>query len=154
MQEKVTVLPELSRQEMLELLEEERVCRIGLNDRPQPYVVPTDFAYHNGVIYIHTPGCGRKARLAREDPHVCLEVDRYNASVTEYRSVIVRGLISEVTDKEEKIDAMSRLAEKAVRSGHPGRHGNEARTDMMPVSVFRIEIKDMTGIRSPQGGHP
>ena len=49
-------LPELSKKEMLELLDEERVGRLGLNDEPQPYVVPTDFAYKDFVLRQGKPG--------------------------------------------------------------------------------------------------
>jgi nitroimidazol reductase NimA-like FMN-containing flavoprotein (pyridoxamine 5'-phosphate oxidase superfamily) len=145
-------LPELSEREMLELLEFERVGRLGLNDDPQPYVVPTDFIYKDGAIYIHSPPDGRKASLARRNPHVCFEVDRYNEDVTEYRSVIVRGDIEEVFDDVERRAAMRALAEKAARSG-----GWQAHKGPRPgsISIFRITIREMTGVKSPpEGGHP
>ena len=145
-------LPELSREEMLKLLEEERVGRLGLNDEPQPYVVPTDFAYSEGTIYIHSPKDGKKSELARKSPHVCFEVDKYNNDVTEYKSVIIRGDIREVFDADEKRDAMRILSKKASMS--PGWHAHPNGAPMMSISVFKITVNDMTGIRSPNGGHP
>jgi len=106
--------PELSEPEMLELLSAERVGRLGLNDEPQPYVVPTDFAFRDGAIYIHSPAKGKKSLLARRTPNVCFEVDRYNEDVTHYKSVIVRGKIMEVSDDGERREAMRLLAEKAA----------------------------------------
>lgn len=147
-------LPTLSMEEMLQMLKVERVGRIGLNDKPQPYVVPTDFAFGDGVIYIHSPRVGRKAELARKDNHVCFEVDRYNEDVTEYRSIIIRGLISEVKDAEECKKAMRLLAEKARNSGAHVRDNQSPAPGMSAISIFKIEIKDMTGIKSPNGGHP
>lgn len=147
-------LPELSEKEMLEFLDEERVGRLGLNDDPQPYVVPTDFAYMDGVIYIHSPREGKKSELARKYPHVCFEVDKYNAGITEYRSVIIRGDIEEVVDEPGKRDAMRALARKAASSpgwhAHPGGKGQER----SPISIFRIGVREMTGVKSPNGGHP
>ncbi len=84
------------------MLDEERVGLLGLNDEPQPYVVPTDFAFEDGAIYIHTPDRGLKARLARANPNVCFEVDRYNETVTDFRSVIIRGRMTEVSDPAER----------------------------------------------------
>ncbi len=146
-------LPELSEKEMLDLLSEERVGRLGLNDEPQPYVVPTDFAYRDGSIYIHSPADGKKSILARRNPHVCFEVDRYNEGVTEYRSVIVRGAISEVFDYAERRDAMRLLAEKADRSGGWRPHANES-SAMGSIAIFKIAVSGMTGIKSPANGHP
>jgi hypothetical protein len=147
-------LPELSENEMLTLLDEARVGRLGLNDGAQPYVVPTDFAYDNGVIFIHSPRDGKKSGLARKDPHVCFEVDKFNDDVTEYSSIIIRGDIEEVFDDPGKRDAMKLLAGKAARSpgwhAHPGGKG----ANMPSISIFKIKVKEMTGIRSPESGHP
>lgn len=145
-------LPELSKKEMLELLDAELVGRLGLNDEPQPYVVPTDFVYKDGAIYIHSPADGKKSVLARKNPHVCFEVDKYNEDVTEYKSIIIRGEIKEVFDNDERRDAMRILALKAARPG--GWRANTSNSNMSPITVFKITIKEMTGVKSPNGGHP
>jgi nitroimidazol reductase NimA-like FMN-containing flavoprotein (pyridoxamine 5'-phosphate oxidase superfamily) len=138
---------------MLELLDAERVGRLGLNDEPQPYVVPTDFAYRDGTIYIHSPVDGKKTMLARKDPHVCFEVDRYNEDITEYKSIIIRGDIKEVFDDGERRDAMRLLAMKAARSGgwHAHTNGGSA---MGSIAIFKITVNEMTGVKSPGNGHP
>ena len=154
----MTFLPELTREEMLQMLDEERVGRIGLNDDPQPYVVPTDFAFEDGAIYIHTPDLGLKARLARLNPNVCFEVDRYNDSVTDFRSVIVRGRMTEVSDPVERTKAMKSLGQKAAGSDLAAVHGirqdgGGQELEGPPITIFKIEICDMTGVRSPGNGH-
>jgi hypothetical protein len=147
-------LPELSENEMLTLLDEARVGRLGLNDVLQPYVVPTDFAYDNGAIFIHSPRDGKKSGLARKDPHVTFEVDKFNDDVTEYKSIIIRGDIEEVLDDPGKRGAMRLLAKKAARSpgwhAHPGGKG----ANMPSISIFKINVKEMTGVKSPESGHP
>lgn len=154
MSRQITLLPQLSREEMVRLLESERVGRLGLNDIPQPYVVPTDFAYYDGAIYIHTPEEGRKAMLARKNPYVCFEVDRYNREVTDYQSVIIRGVISEVDDEMERQGVMMHLLEKARRSGHPGKAHRKMPEKRPRICIFKIRVEEMTGIKSPEGGHP
>jgi nitroimidazol reductase NimA-like FMN-containing flavoprotein (pyridoxamine 5'-phosphate oxidase superfamily) len=154
----MTFLPELTREEMLRMLEKERVGRIGLNDDPHPYVVPTDFAFEDGAIYIHTPNLGLKARLARMNPNVCFEVDRYNDTVTDFRSVIVRGRITEVADTGERVRAMQSLGRKAAGSDLAAIHGvsqdgGGREIAVPPITIFKIEIMDMTGVRSPGNGH-
>ncbi len=147
-------LPALSGEEMLRMLATERVGRIGLNDEPQPYVVPTDFAYGDGVIYIHSPRGGRKTELAQRGGHVCFEVDRFNDGVTEYRSIIIRGPIHEIKDDAEKARAMRILAEKAKASGDHTPHTHSATRPSSGISIFRIDIEEMTGVKSPDSGHP
>ena len=147
-------LPELSGEEMLEMLKTERVGRIGLNDEPQPYVVPTDFAYYDDAIYIHSPRGGRKTALALRGGHVCFEVDHFNDNVTEYRSIIIRGPIREVKDDAEISRAMRILAEKSKASGNNAPHPHGAARPSSGISIFKIDIKEMTGIKSPNGGHP
>lgn len=149
----MTILPELTRDEMIKMLDEERVGRIGLNDSPQPYVVPTDFAFEDGAIYIHTPEGGLKAQLARLNPNVCFEVDWYNDTVTDFKSVIVRGRIVEVSDRAERVKAMRSLGRKAAGVQHDAVHRRMKEQQLPPITVFRIEIDDMTGIRSPGNGH-
>ena len=149
----MTILPEMTRAEMEQLLAEERVGRVGLNDDPQPYIVPTDFAYLEGSIYIHTPAAGRKARLARSNPHVCFEVDRYNSTVTDFQSIIIRGRITEVSSPDERRKAMQLLGEKAARSGGTVPH-SKAPGSSTRIAIFKIDIRDMTGIKSPANGHP
>lgn len=149
----MTILPELTRDEMLRLLDEERVGRVGLNDDPQPYIVPTDFAYLDGSIYIHTPEGGKKATLARKNPNVCFEVDRYDSTVTDFRSIIIRGRITEVSSPDERRKAMQVLGEKAVKSGAVIKHGQSSEASPK-IAIFKIDISDMTGIKSPANGHP
>lgn len=154
MAEGTKYLPTLSVDEMLEMLKVERVGRIGLNDEPQPYVVPTDFAYADGFIYIHSPRGGRKTELALKNSHVCFEVDRFNDDVTEYKSIIIRGRISEVKDAAERVKAMRLLGEKAKASGNRDWAAHATRPPTAGILIFKIEILEMTGIKSPNGGHP
>lgn len=149
----MSYLPEMTRAEMVNILERERVGRVGLNDQPQPYVVPTDFAYLNGAIYIHTPDRGKKAELARSNPYVCFEIDRYDDTVTDFWSIIIRGKIVEVSNPDERSKAMRIMAEKALKSGSVVRH-QKAPAVSNRIAIFKIDISDMTGIRSPASGHP
>jgi|AGTN01.1.fsa_nt_gi Predicted flavin-nucleotide-binding protein len=150
----MTYLPELTREEMLQMLVEERVGRIGLNDDPQPYVVPTDFTFEDGAIYIHTPDGGLKAQLARANPNICFEVDKYNETVTCFRSIIIRGRIDEVSDPAERSRAMQSLSRKTIGFNRAAAHRDGGNGAPSPtVTIFRIDIHDMTGVRNYKNGH-
>ncbi len=38
------------------------VCRIGLTDGNEPYVVPVSFGYEEGTIYFHSAPEGKKSQ--------------------------------------------------------------------------------------------
>ncbi len=38
----------------------------------QPYVVPMNFAYRDGIIYLHSSPEGSKVTMAEKHPHVCI----------------------------------------------------------------------------------
>ena len=66
---------ELSDDECIALLSSARYGRLGLSREDQPYVVPMSFVYHEGKIYLHSRGMGRKVQYAAENPRICFQVD-------------------------------------------------------------------------------
>ena len=51
------------------------VCRLGLSDGTEPYVVPVNFGYQRGTLWLHSAREGRKIEILRRNPRVCLEFD-------------------------------------------------------------------------------
>ena len=48
-------------------------CMVGITDAEgHPYVIPMNFAYENGVIYLHSGPEGSKVELATLHPRVCI----------------------------------------------------------------------------------
>ena len=48
-------------------------CMVGLtDDQGRPYVLPMNFAYADGVVYLHSGPDGSKVRFLNERPWVCL----------------------------------------------------------------------------------
>jgi len=88
------------------------VCRLGLVDGDEPYIVPMSFGYENNRVYFHGALNGRKINLIRRSPRVCLEFDIIHDMVTDgetacrwsqkYESVIAWGQGEILTDPEEK----------------------------------------------------
>ncbi len=83
-----------------EIITGSSVCRMGLCDEGRPYVVPMNFGYRDGKIYMHSALEGRKLDIIRKNPDVCLvfETDLEMVHAAEacsfsmkYRSVIARG---------------------------------------------------------------
>lgn len=115
--QEVLRLPSMSKREVEELLKNSRICRLAFNDRPQPYIIPLDYVYMNGKMYFHFAGYGKKISLFEKDPHVSVEVDRYNDDITEYESVTLMGTLAKVTDMGEKMAASKKLLESIKSRG-------------------------------------
>jgi nitroimidazol reductase NimA-like FMN-containing flavoprotein (pyridoxamine 5'-phosphate oxidase superfamily) len=52
-----------------------RVCRLGLSDGEEPYIVPLCFGYDGEALYFHSALEGRKIDILRKNNRVCVEFD-------------------------------------------------------------------------------
>ena len=136
-----SMISELSRPEIDELLAEQVVGRIGCHAGGLTYVVPVIYAYDGDGLYVASIE-GQKARMMRENPDVCFEVDEYEAG--SWRSAIVQGVYEELADADAE-RAIALLAERfgraGDRSGARSRHGG----DGVSTVCFRIRIREVTG---------
>ena len=44
------------------------VCRIGLADGSEPYIIPVCFGYLTGTIYLHSSLSGKKIAIIEKNP--------------------------------------------------------------------------------------
>jgi nitroimidazol reductase NimA-like FMN-containing flavoprotein (pyridoxamine 5'-phosphate oxidase superfamily) len=136
-----------------ELLASSPVGRLGTIGRDgYPMIKPLNFVHHRGRIYLHSAPEGEKIEAILRDGRVCFEVDLPLAYVksTEspckadylYRSVIIRGRAHIVTDREERVSALTALMRKYQPEGGYGAFPEEKLT---LTAVVRIDIVEMTG---------
>ena len=150
-------LPAMTKEETDALLKSQRICRMALNDAPQPYIIPLDYVYMDGKLYFHFANYGRKVNLYHKDPHVSVEIDRYNDDITDYRSVTLMGRLADVKDKNEKEMAAQALLNSIMARGGAGRvaarHGFDCmdhKVLMSPESLLlRLDVDDMVALKSP-----
>lgn len=104
-----------------EILEQAELCRLGLVENGEAYIVPVNYAYENGVIYIHSAHEGRKMDIIRNNNLVTFEVEGFHEIVkaphacgwtTRYRSVMGRGTISISNDYPTKQKALDLIMRK------------------------------------------
>jgi nitroimidazol reductase NimA-like FMN-containing flavoprotein (pyridoxamine 5'-phosphate oxidase superfamily) len=95
-----------------------RVCRLGLSDDGEPYIVPLCFGYDGKVLYFHSAPEGRKIDILRKNNRVCFEFDIPGEMKEseqgckwgiKYRSVIGFGTAELVDDREAKLKALKIL---------------------------------------------
>ena len=46
-----------------EILQNSEICRLGLVDGNEAYIVPVNYGYKDGVIYMHSAPNGRKMEI-------------------------------------------------------------------------------------------
>ncbi|HSJ94376.1 MAG TPA: pyridoxamine 5'-phosphate oxidase family protein [Gaiellaceae bacterium] len=133
-----SMMVELTRAEIDDLLREQVVGRVGCHDQGVTYVVPVIYAYDGEAFYVATVE-GQKTRMMRASPSVCFEVDRYDGPAG-WRSVIAQGVYEELAGAEAE-RAIDLLAARFGRSRGERRHGGGAAETV----CFRIRVAELTG---------
>ena len=137
---------------MESVLRKALVCRIALAANDEPYLVPMNFGYRDGCLYLHSAPAGRKIDLLRQNNRVCFEVEtdcELSPSSkackwgVKYRSVIGFGRASFVDGPKEKVAALD------ILMGHyaPGKF-RFSRQTVAKIVVIKVEIESMTGKKS------
>lgn len=111
-----------SHEELIAILDQCDVCRLGLSDDGQPYIVPLNFGYRwddaGLTLFFHCAGEGRKLDIIRHNNRVCFEMDHRHVLKTgdlacqysmNFESLIGDGLIEIVTDSSEKRTALNQI---------------------------------------------
>ncbi len=115
-----------------DFLNQEHVGRISsIDENGFPQIIPMNFVFLNDAIYIHSHVKGEKLNNISRNNKVGFEADReleflpsyfedpHNASLADtlYISVVIKGIASFVTDREEKTLALNGLMEKYQPEG-------------------------------------
>ncbi len=134
------------------IMEEARVCRVGLSDGGTPYVVPMNFGLGENCIYLHCAAEGRKLDIIRRNDRVCFEMDLFREEIlgqsacgcsARYESAIGFGRAIIVETPGEKRVALDRIME------HYGVQGAFIYPDdiLEKTTVIRIAIESLTAKR-------
>ena len=114
------------REIIYQILDEGLVCHVGFVVDSQPYVIPTAYGRVDDKLYIHGSPASRMLRTLQEGVPVCVSVTLLDGLVLarsafhhsmNYRSVVIFGTASIVSQPEEKLEALHAFTEHIV----PGR---------------------------------
>ena len=134
---------------MESIIRRSSVCRIGLCDEGRPYVVPMNFGYRDGKVYMHSALEGRKLDTIRKNPEVCLEFETDLEMVRaeeacsfsmKYKSVIAWGKASIQEEVEDKTYGLNVIMEH-----YAGREFEFPAQSLARIVVIRVDIEEMTG---------
>ncbi|MHB1484269.1 MAG: pyridoxamine 5'-phosphate oxidase family protein [Saccharofermentanales bacterium] len=141
------------KKEIEKILEQSEIIRIAMVDNGTPYLVAMNFAYENGVIYLHSAKEGRKIDVLRKNNNIAfqceigVEIIHNEDSCscnTRYLSVFGNGKVDLIDETNEKTAAMNAIMTKYTKSsGFAYPEAVLGRT-----LVIKVEIESMTGKKS------
>jgi nitroimidazol reductase NimA-like FMN-containing flavoprotein (pyridoxamine 5'-phosphate oxidase superfamily) len=138
------------RETVYSILDEAFICHIGFTVDEQPYVIPTAFGRVDDVLYIHGSSASRMLRTLSKEINMCFTATLIDALVLarsafhhsiNYRSVVVLGNSTLVTEDDEKNKALEAITNHIV----PGRWydvrwPNEL--ELKATSVLKLPIEE------------
>ena len=148
-----------SKKKIIDFLNSQPAGRVASIDKDgYPQVIPMNFVYFDGAVYMHSHPFGEKLDNIRRNPSVGFEVDQHvcflpsyyfhptdaSQADTLYISVVIKGRAEIVEDREEKAKALNALMEKYQKEGR-----YEALDAEMPVveevAIIKVVPADMRG---------
>jgi nitroimidazol reductase NimA-like FMN-containing flavoprotein (pyridoxamine 5'-phosphate oxidase superfamily) len=132
------------------ILDEALICHIGFAVEGQPYVLPTTHARIDDRLYVHGSVASRMLKRLKGGTPVCVTVTLIDGLVLarsafhmsmNYRSVVLLGAASEVTDPEHKRSAFKALVEHIL----PGRSADiraPSEQEIKATSVLCLPITE------------
>jgi len=127
-----------------QILSKAVVCRVAMMDGDMPYIVPLNFGYSDGCIYIHSAPEGKKIDLIKKNNRVCFETEETAEIVkkdtacqwsTRYRSVVGYGTIEILSDDRSKQKGLEIIM---------AQHGAPELIEFDPGNLKRMVILKLT----------
>ncbi|MDR7667013.1 pyridoxamine 5'-phosphate oxidase family protein [Methanosarcina sp. Z-7115] len=137
----------------------ERTGVLGMVSGNFPYAVPMNYVWHNGSVYFHGMGSGKKENILSQNPLVCFTIYKEHGTVTDpvpchadtaYMSVMLFGKAEKVTDSKEAAEALQKLLDKYMLKYYSNPLTStliekyRSSLDGNMVSIYRITLQGMT----------
>jgi uncharacterized protein len=131
-----------------DIIQRSLVCRLGLSDGEQPYIVPLCFGCKDNTLYFHCAGEGYKLDIIKKNNKVCVEFDIDQQLISgdkacqwsmNYRSVIGFGKAFIVAEEELKRAALDVIMDHYAHGPH-----EYAQPSLDKVCIVKVVIETMT----------
>lgn len=134
------------------ILDEGFICHVGFGVDGQPYVIPTIYVRCGDRLYLHGSAASRMLRSVREGIPVCVTVTHvdglvlarsaFNHSVN-YRSVVILGTAVEVTDPDERMQALEAFVEHLIPQRWQDIRGPSTQ-ELKATMVLRVALEEVS----------
>jgi uncharacterized protein len=120
---------DLKKEEIEAIIAKCDACYLGMVEGDGiPYVLPFNFGYHDGTLYLHAGPGGKKFSVLAGNNRACaafstdheLRGRHENVACSyfmKYRSVLLHGRIEMITDYDEKVRALNIIMKKYTGKG-------------------------------------
>lgn len=134
------------------ILSEGLYCHVGFSVDGQPYVIPTIYAHIEDRLYIHGSAASRMLRTIGESLPVCVTVTLMDGLVLarsafhhsmNYRSVVILGQATEVTDPDEKQTALKAIVDHVMPERWADVREPSAQ-ELKATSVIRVPLEEVS----------
>ena len=127
-------------------------CFVGITDlEGNPYVVPMNFGYEEGIIYLHSGPEGGKVRMLEHNNHVCITFSQGHELVYQHEkmacsysmrseSVMCRGKVEFIEDMGEKRKALD-----IIMHHYTNNEFGYSDPAVRNVKVWKVPVEQMTG---------
>jgi nitroimidazol reductase NimA-like FMN-containing flavoprotein (pyridoxamine 5'-phosphate oxidase superfamily) len=134
------------------ILDEGFICHIGFVADGKPVVIPTLFGREGDKFYFHGSAASRMLRNLKEGVDCCITVTLVDGLVLarsgfhssmNYRSVVVFGRAAEITDPEQKTQALAVISEHLL----PGRWADvrpPSEQELKGTTVLVLELDEVS----------
>ena len=143
--------------ELIQIIDQCKVCRNSMQDNAGLYILPMNFGYtyenNQLVLFFHSAKEGRKIQALKENSVVCFEMDCEHRLITgdlacqysySFKSIIGNGKVVFIDEVEEKKTALSALMRHQTKKDFSF---DDRMVDS--VLVFKIIVHEFTGKYHP-----
>lgn len=127
------------------------ICYIGMVDEDgSPYVIPMNFGYRDGVVYLHSGPTGRCIDILQKNNRVCICFSTDHELVFQHpkvacsyrmkaKSIVCYGEVGFIDDPEEKRQALD-----LIMHHYSGRDFQYSEPALKNVRIWEVPIGKIT----------
>lgn len=149
--------------EIVKIIDECDIIRIGLSDGDYPYIVPLNFAYtvedEQVCFYVHGAQAGRKYEMLKANPKCSFEMDipiemdcivAAKDVTMRYKSVMGKA-VAEFLEGDDKFDAIDNVI---MARYEETRNFEYNKAVVKNTAIIRLTVTEMTAKHNPVAGGP
>jgi uncharacterized protein len=136
-----------------DILSRAELCRIGMTDGDEAYIVPMNFGFDEGVLYFHSAPRGRKMELLAKNNRVSFEITLGHEVIpgempchwtARYRSVMGSGTVEVLNDLRSKKTGLDVIMRKYGASGEL----EYQESSLRKMVILKLTIERLTAKQS------
>ena len=134
-----------------ELIKKCKICRVGMVDGDDPYVLAMNFGYEDQAVWLHCAKEGKKIDILKRNNKVCLQFDTDHKFFSRhehvacswrmaYRSVLIHGHAIIIDEYDEKIKAL-----KVFMKNYSDKEFEFSKPSVDNILIIKVPVESITG---------